>query len=88
MSKKVKLKKETANGTKPVLPVIFYECRSCHNEWTLDEGFRIDTNQCAGCQQWDDDKPKRDKEWKERQEFSKNYPNGIDFPYVAGDPFW
>ncbi len=67
---------------------ILYECRSCHNTWTLEEGFRVDTNQCAGCQKWDDDKPIRDKEYKERQEFLKKYPNGIDFPYVAGDPFW
>lgn len=65
-----------------------YECKSCHNFWTIDEGFRIDTKQCYGCQKWDDDKPKRDKEVKERMAWQKKYPHGIDFAYVAGDPFW
>lgn len=73
-------KHKTTNSTNTVLSVVSYECTFCYNYWTLEEGFRVDTNQCAGCQQWDDDKPKRDKE---RENFRK-----IDFPYVAGDPFW
>jgi hypothetical protein len=66
----------------------YFYCKSCHNGWSLDEGFRVDTMQCYACQKWDDDKPKREKEYQERQKFLKQYPNGINFPYVAGDPFW
>lgn len=63
-----------------------YECKYCHNEWSLDEGFRLDTMQCAGCQKWDDDKPKRDAEMKELMIAARS--ERIDFPYVAGDPYW
>lgn len=62
-----------------------YECSSCHNTWSLDEGFRIDTGLCAGCQKWDDEKPKRDAEDKQREAFENAYTG---FPYIAGDPFW
>ena len=68
--------------------IIHYECRSCHNEWVLEEGFRLDTMQCFGCQKWDDDKPIREKEQEERQAFSRMFPNGVDFNYSAGDPYW
>jgi hypothetical protein len=63
--------------------IVLYECSFCHNTWTLAEGFRLDTNQCAGCQKWDDDKPKRDKEHQERKKWLD-----ANFKYVAGDPFW
>lgn len=62
-----------------------YECRSCHNEWTVKQGFNIKTKQCPMCQKWDDEKPQREKEWEERQKF---LIEKIDFPYVPGDPFW
>ena len=72
---------------KPRNGTVLYECNSCNNTWSLDEGFRLDTGQCAGCQKWDDDRPKRLKEQKEREEFLKKVGN-CDFPYVPGDPFW
>lgn len=66
-----------------------HECSFCGNMYTESEGFRIDTGQCEGCQKWDDEKPQRDKELKERMEFLKKVEKGyFDFPYVAGDPFW
>ena len=65
-----------------------YECRYCHNYWSIDEGFRLDTMECASCQRWDDEKHIRDKEQTERVEFRKEHSNGVDFKYVAGDPYW
>lgn len=65
----------------------FFECKHCNNDWTLTEGFNLNTMQCKSCQDWDDSKPLRDKENKERQEFRKTMRN-IDFEYVPGDPFW
>lgn len=59
--------------------VKLYECSFCHNTWTLEEGFRLDTKQCTGCQKYDDDKPKRKKEEKQRKKFTSL---NIDFPYV------
>jgi hypothetical protein len=62
-------------------------CNFCHNSWTKEEGFNEKTGQCAGCQKWDDDKPIRDKEQKEREEFREKCGN-INFAYCPGDPFW
>ncbi len=59
-----------------------YTCKDCQNTWSKKE-FVIKTNQCKVCKKWDDDKPERDKEF----EFRMNTPK-VDFPYVAGDPFW
>ncbi len=80
-------KHDTPTYTNNVSEVVLYECCSCHNTWSLDEGFRTDTSQCAGCQKWDDDKPKRDKEWEERKEWLDGN-RGNNFQYVAGDPHW
>ena len=79
-------KHETPTDANNVLAGVLHECSFCHNTYTLEEGFRIDTNQCKGCQQYDDERPARDKEIKELMEWKKNNP--VDFPYVAGDPFW
>jgi len=78
------------NTKKPQIPDEYglYTCSSCDNTWSLEEGFRVDTDQCASCQKWDDDKPKRDKEWAERKQWLDAFPNGINFLYVPGDPFW
>ena len=65
-----------------------FECSYCHNTYTLKEGFVLKTMQCASCQRWDDEKPLRKIQEYERESFRKQFPNGIDFPYVAGDPIW
>lgn len=65
-----------------------FECSYCHNWWSIEEGFHLKTMQCAGCQKWDDEKPIRELEQKKRDDFKRQYPNGINFPYMAGDPFW
>lgn len=64
-----------------------YECSFCGNDWTIEEGFVLKTMQCAGCQEWDDTKEQRDKEWKERMEWSEKHKYD-KFKYCPGDPHW
>lgn len=61
-----------------------FECSFCGNEWSLDEGFVLKTMQCKG---YDDAQPQRDKEKKERMKSEEEFKS-INFPYVAGDPYW
>ncbi len=78
---------EIINGIKtyetPFLGIFAYECKHCHNTWSLEEGFRLDTGQCKGCQEYDDTKEEREARY---DRWSKMVP--VDFPYMAGDPFW
>jgi hypothetical protein len=64
-----------------------FECSFCGNDWSLDEGFVLKTMQCKGCQDYDDTKPQRDKEMKERMKWVEEFKN-VNFQYVAGDPYW
>lgn len=63
------------------------ECSYCHNWWSIREGYDMESKQCKGCSDWDKDKPRRDAEWKRRMENHDKFAN-VNFPYVAGDPFW
>lgn len=79
--KKFKVKDKITNKF-----VYLYECNSCNNTWSLDEGFHIKTGQCKGCQEWDDTKEERNK-IEERRIIANQFLH-VNFPYMAGDPFW
>ena len=79
-------KTETEQCTIPSVSESF-ECLFCGNYWSLDEGFVLETMQCKGCQDYDDAKPQRDEKMKERMKSAEKFEN-VNFPYVAGDPYW
>lgn len=73
-----------------IRPRIYFEktgftCRRCYNNWYLNEGFRIDTMKCESCQEWDDTKEEREKEFQHMKEWKKQ---NVNFSYCPGDPFW
>lgn len=45
----------------------FYSCSFCNNDWTIEEGFNLETNQCPPCDIYDREEPIRKVE-RERQE--------------------
>lgn len=51
---------------------IFYICSFCKNDWTIEEGFNLKTNQCHLCDTFDIEEPirnaERDKSTKWREE--------------------
>ena len=42
------------------------ECSFCNNEWSISEGFNLETNQCKSCDDYDREEPIREAE-RERQ---------------------
>jgi hypothetical protein len=65
---------------------IHHSCKFCNNDWTVEDGFNLETQQCPPCDAWDADREKRDAETKELLRI-QNLPKAY-FPYMAGDPFW
>jgi len=65
----------------------FYTCKYCYNDWTLDEGFKVSTNQCKGCHDWDKEEPAREKAWEEKMVMIREMATW-NFPYCPGDPHW
>lgn len=64
-----------------------FECSFCGNDCYLDEGFVLETMQCKACQDFDNSKPQEDREMKERIKWAEEFKS-VNFPYVAGDPYW
>jgi len=65
---------------------IHHSCKFCNNDWTVEDGFNLETQQCPPCDAWDADAPKRQAELEEWRRIDK-LPK-VDFPYVSGDPYW
>jgi len=65
---------------------IHHSCSFCGNDWTIEDGYNPETKQCPPCDAWDADKPKRDAELEEWRRIAA-LPK-VDFPYMAGDPYW
>lgn len=39
-----------------------YSCSYCGNDWTIEQGFNLKTNQCPPCDEFDVEEPLRKKE--------------------------
>lgn len=49
------------------MKVVFHSCSFCGNDWTIEEGFNLETKQCPPCDAYDKEEPARQAE-RDRQE--------------------
>lgn len=47
----------------------FYSCSFCGNDWTLDQGFNLQTKQCPPCDAYDRDEPAREAERQQQRDW-------------------